>query len=344
MKMKKIGFIALIFALVAALFSCEGNDGSPEGMQLVRGGEKYGYYFYAPEEWTVANNGEISAAYASKVDVSSITLVPSGETPEDMNAYFLESLLEFGYTMKNEPTLTACDFGNANSAYKAIYDFEYDGHDFRSMQIFASFGERFYIFTFTAQLVERSEGETYYDFYLEKIQKVIENVKFTDISGAPESPEYTADSDGYLLVSNEKITGFDFYMHPNWSVRYSQSNIGISAAGGASVNITEATSVGVSYTEYWKTRKEELSAIVDNLTVIGSEEGVKTSLGNSTWAFAFEYTYEYSGSVYHVYQVIAVAGTWPVQDGFVFTYTAPESEYAAKLPDALKMIEKVNFR
>ena len=343
--MKKIGFLSLILLIsLISLVACGGNDGVPDGMQLVRGGEEYGYYFYAPEEWTVANNGEISAAYASKIDVTSVTLAPAAAPLGDIESYFENALSEFTYEITNTPTVSECDFGNATSAYKVIYEFKYSDHDFRAMQIFASFGDRFYIFTFTAQLVERSEGVTYYDFYLEKLQKVIDNVKFVEKEGEPQTPSYAKDNDGYLLVSDGKICGYDFYIHPDWSVRYAQSNIGIQKPDGSSVNITEATSVGVSYKEYFKTRKEELSAIVENLEVIGSEDGTATSLGNSTWAFAFEYTYQYGGVLYHVYQVIAVAGEWPMQDGYVFTYTAPEAHYEANFEDVRKMAEKVNFR
>ena len=334
----------MLLAAIFAFAACGESDEAPEGMQLVRGSEELGYYFYAPEEWTVANNGEISVAYASKIDVSSITLTPAPAPLGDIESYFENALGEFTYTIKNEPTISKCDFGNATDAYKTIYDFDYNGHSFRSMQIFATYGERFYIFTFTAQLVERSEGKTYYDFYLEKVQKVIDEITFTDTVTNSEKPEYSKDSDGYLLVSDKKICGYDLYMHPDWSVRYAASNIGIVADDGTNVNITEATSVGVSYKDYWKTKKEELSAIVSDLNVIGSDDGVEVSLGNSSWAFAFEYTYKYNGKDFHVYQIIAVSGEWPLQNGYVFTYTAPEATYISHLAEVQKMIEKVNFR
>ena len=342
--MKKIGTLLMLLSAVFAFASCDKNDSAPDGMQLVRGSEELGYYFYAPEEWTVANNGEISAAYASKIDISSITLTPAPAPLSDIESYFENSLKEFTYAIKNEPTISECDFGNANKAYKTIYDFDYNGHSFRSMQIFATYGEHFYIFTYTAQLVERSEGQTYYDFYLEKVQNVINEVKFVEKKATEDAPEYTADADGYLIVSDKEICGYDLYMHPDWSVRYAQSNIGIIKDGGANVNITEATSVGVNYKEYWKMKKQELSAIVDDITVIGSEEGTKVSLGNSNWAFAFEYTYKYYGKDFHVYQIIAVSGEWPFQKGYVFTYTAPEVDYEENLSEVQKMIEKVNFK
>lgn len=340
--MKKLGFVVILITILAILASCGGEDNLPDGMQLVRGGEDVGYYFYAPEEWTVANNGVISAAYASKIDITSITFAPSEAPMGDMESYFENALSEFTFELTNSPTVTECDFGNAESAYKTVYEFEYEEHPFRAMQIFVSYGERFYIFTFTAQLANRSEEQTYYDFYLEKVQSVIDNFEFTAISNTQQTPEYETDNDGYLLVSDKDVCGYDFYIHPDWSVRYAQTNIGVSLPDGTSANITEATSIGVGRDQYWTGRKEELSSFTENLTVI--KENVETTLGNSEWAFAYEYTYEYSGDLYHVYQIIAVAGTWPFQDGYVFTYTAPEASYAEHLDEFIKMTKKVNFR
>ena len=340
--MKKTGLVLLLFAILFSFISCDGTNDAPEGMQLVRGGDEIGYYFYAPEEWTVANNGDISAAYASKIDITSVTLAPAKAPMGDIESYFESSLAEFTYTLTNTPTLDECDFGNAEWAYKTVYEFKYEDHDFRAMQVFASYSERFYIFTYTAQLVDRTEGESYYDFYLTKIQSVMENVRFCDISGEETAPEYEADADGYLLVSDKKICGYDLYIHPDWQVRYAQANIGIITEGGANANITEATSIGVSRDEYWNKRKEELARFTTELNVI--QESVEATLGNSEWAFAYEYTYKYSNTTYHVYQIIAVAGDWPLQDGYVFTYTAPESIYAENLDAVLKMIEKVKFR
>ena len=340
--MKKTALLALVFTLLLFLVSCNGNDGAPDGMQLVRGGNDVGYYFYAPEEWTVANNGEISAAYTSKLDVTSMTFAPASAPMADMESYFESALSEFTYELTNTPTLESCDFGNATSAYKTVYEFKYENYDFRAMQIFVSYGERFYIFTYTAQLVERTSGETYYDFYLSDIQSVIQNFTFTDITEAPAPIEYEKDSDGYLLVSDKNICGYDLYIHPDWSVRYAAANIGALTTGGASLNITESTSVGVSRDEYWERRQTELSQLVTNLHIEG--EHIETRLGNSTWAFAYEYTYTYASRQYHVYQIVAVVGTWPLQDGYVFTYTAPEDIYDDNLDEVLKMIEKVNFR
>ena len=59
--MKKITSIILILATLlslALLTSCKKSD-APEGLQLVKGGADYAYSFYAPEEWVVANLGDM---------------------------------------------------------------------------------------------------------------------------------------------------------------------------------------------------------------------------------------------------------------------------------------------
>jgi len=71
--MKKFCLIALIIISIFALASCKDTGDVPEGMQLVGGGEGKGYYFYAPEEWTVTSLGGIDAAYVSNVNTTSVT-------------------------------------------------------------------------------------------------------------------------------------------------------------------------------------------------------------------------------------------------------------------------------
>ena len=67
--MKRIISILLVFiTLISSLLltSCKKDDGTPDGMRLVMGDESLGYYFYGPEEWTVANVGNIACTYVSK--------------------------------------------------------------------------------------------------------------------------------------------------------------------------------------------------------------------------------------------------------------------------------------
>ena len=66
--------------------------------------------------------------------------------------------------------------------------------------------------------------------------------------------------------------------------------------------------------------------------------------GNADAANAYEYTFTYNGSEYHVYQVIAVEGWTLSYRGYVFTYTAKEANYSLHIDDVMKTIEKVDFK
>ena len=103
--MKKLLLTAILLLAAISLFGCSGEE-LPEGMQLVNGGVDKGYYFYAPEEWTVSNVAAIDAAYASKTDNSSVTFaeidkstfpLAEGESAKDyfFNKYFEDSLKEY---------------------------------------------------------------------------------------------------------------------------------------------------------------------------------------------------------------------------------------------------------
>ena len=191
--MKKLCAMILLLAMAAAsliLFSsCSGSSDTPEGMQLVFGSDADGYYFYAPEEWTVSNIGEIKSAYASRVDSTSVSFAEvfpeadvAGADKDEyfFNSYFSDSLEEFPETMKPAVTLNgeATVFGKdgeaADKAVKYTYNYKYSDNTFGFMQILIKEKSRYFVFTFCALLEQRTDGKTYYDYYLEKLQKVIE--------------------------------------------------------------------------------------------------------------------------------------------------------------------------
>ena len=342
--MKKLGFILLALTLVFALYSC-GKGDVPDGMQLVRGGEDIGYYFYAPEEWTVANQGNISAVYVSSLDSTSATVSEADLPLGSISDYFTDSVsklpFEINVTVNGEKT----SFGGARDAYKFVYDYTYENFGFRTMQILAYHGESFYIFTFTSQLAERTEGVSYYEYYSEKLASIIENFKFTEKSIPAVDKDYAKDEDGYLLVTDSKLSGFNFYMAPDWTVRYSSANVGISLPDGASVNLTEATGTGISRDTYFEKRKADIKTLTgSDVKEVPGKIAVETKLGNSSWAFSYEYSYTFGQTTYRVYQIIAVEGTWPFQSGYVFTYTAPEDVFEEHLGEVEEMVKKVNFR
>ena len=334
--MKKLLSILLILTFALTLVAC-GDSTVPDGMQLVRGGENVGYYFYAPEEWTLSNYGSISAAYASTVDTSSVSYTEIPEPEGTITEYFTASLEEFPV----KPTILTPNgedttFGNADSAKKFVFEHEYSGHKFRTMQIFVKYGDRFGIFTYNSMLENVSSSEKLqYDFYLEKGQGVIDNFKF--ISKADEEESAPEISEGYKLISDKSVAKFSLYVPASMTVGEASGIADASYQDGSNVTLSKATATGVVVSEYWETRKTELSAIVTNLEEI--EINKEASLGNAKRAFSYEYTFVYNNTKYHVYQVLAVT----TFDGFVFTYTATEDNYNLHIEEVKAIAGKVEF-
>ena len=336
--MKKTVSLILIVCCLAGLLSCGKSSDIPEGMQLVRGGEDVGYYFYSPEEWTVANQGSVSATYASNVDSSSATYVEVSMPQSTVEEYFEQSLREFPELPTIVTPLHDITFGNADSAKMVEYDHEYSSHKFRTMQIFVKYGERFGIFTFNAPLESiTSKDLTQYEYYKEKRDKMIASFKFTAKADADIKEDAEYDEEGFRLVSDKKISKFSLYLPKEFEVEYSSGMVSAALPDGSNVNMSRATSTGVVVNDYWENRKEELSNIVTDINVIS--ENVPTTLGNSSRAFAYEYTFVYNGTTYHVYQVLAVT----TFNGFVFTYTAKDSNYEEHLTTVEKIAKKVEF-
>ena len=344
--MKKLFALILILATLGTLAACGNSSDVPEGMQPVRCGEDVGYYFYAPEEWTVANLSDISAAYASNVDSSSVTYtetaMPSGTVAE----YFAESLKEFPEAPKVTVNGEEVTFGNADQAIKYVYEYSYAEHNFRTMQIFVKYGDRFGIFTYTSMLEIKSDPDkVQYDYYLDKIENVIDNFKFVNKSGTPEKPEYTVE-DGWKMISDKRTAKFSLYVPEQFEVEYSSGIVLAKLPDGSNISMSRATSTGMSVADYWNNRKTELDAIVDDITVVmqtadGGEEKeyANVTFGNAKSAAAYEYTYTYNGTVYHVYQVFAVTSF----NGFAFTYTATNENYASHIDTVKDIIAKVEL-
>ena len=352
--MKKIASLCLavtmLFLSLICLWSCGDKAEAPDGMQLVRGGEDIGYYFYAPEEWTVSNSGKISAAYASKVDTTSASIteaeMPSVSIPE----YFKSEMAKFTFPITLSVDGEKCNFGNSDEAYKYVYSYTYKEIGLICMQILSKYQGRFYIFTFTSYSADRLEGQSYYSFYLEKVQSMIDNFKFVEKKSAEvEKPEYEKDEDGYNLVSDKEICGFELYLPESYTVDSNGGIVSATNGNGSTVSLTKAMTTGVTVEEYWKMRKENLELFIDQVS--DPESGEKTSslkeievnkavdgIGNE-FAFSFEYTYVFGGRTYHVYQVLFVDG-W---DGYVYTFTAYEDCYNADLAEAKHILTKVKY-
>ncbi len=351
---KTLLLITALMLGICFLASCSKENEAPEGLMLVKESKENGFKFYGPENWIVINSmvapgSEVWGAKMSSVNNISITLAKSKMPEGEINAYFEKSLDEFpeGMTPYVVSAPSAANFGNAEEAYKCVYTYKYEGYDFACMQYFIKHGGDFYIFTYTSYGDVTSE-ESDFSVYLEKVQLAIDSFLFTEKGEEDKKePEYLTDKDGYKLVSDEKLSGFELYVPAETEVMVSDAYVTAKLSEGASIYLGRATSTGIQISEYWNRRKEELMRIATEVEEIEvnrinkeGEEG-KVVLGDlpEDRVASYEYTYVIDGVKYHVYQVMGV----DTFNGYVFTYTATEEEYALQLDTINKILAKVKF-
>ena len=352
--MKRITTIVLTLAMLlfTLMLTACGTSDAPEGMQLIMGGEDSEYSFYAPEEWVKANLGSIACTYASTVDTSSMTFTEAKKPEGGINDYFESEMAKLPYKITVITNGESCSFGNADKlAVKYVYTYEYKEASYTCMQIFVENAEKFYIFTYTASNGERDVDKTYYTFYLEKVTASIDAFKFNNkTSAVPDTPTYEKDADGYLLVSDKLLCGFDLYVPQSYTVDYSSAFVSVSR-DGVNITMSETTYPASTQDEYWEKRREDLEAIADKIT---DENGNKISsfkvicepekcdAGNADAAAKYEYSYVLDGIEYRVYQVLVRKGTLGGKV-YAYTYTATSQEYDSGLSEALLIFGKVQY-
>lgn len=372
--MKKISvFLIVLLIGVLAIVSCGKKDDAPEGLQTADVRESGGYIFFAPENWAVVNTESISAAKVSAINNTSITFteaaMPQGTLPE----YFDESMkalplgiTEYKLLLRDEK----CNFGNADGeCLKYVYSYKYDGYDFACMQILVNNGTKFYIFTYTSYGSVSSESSDYRK-YLDAVQLSIDSFLFTEAKESSETVTYPKDSDGYNMVSDKALSGFELYLPADYEVLYSDGYVKAKISGGANISLSKATGTGIDIIDYLEVRKEEMGKFATDLTDLGIAFTVdipEDSEIMKNWSFdvlptrdtalrlgdldtaslaAYEYTYVFGGKTYHVYQVLGVdPGALGLFGGagYVFTYTALEDEYSLHIDEIKTILEKVRF-
>ncbi len=354
---KRIAALLLCLISIFSLFSC-GSDlpedvELPEGMQYA-GGEENGFYMFVPEEWTVSTTEGIVGAFVSSLDISSVSLTQV-EKPAaflDIDTYFKTSMEDMpfpDYTLVKDGE--ACLLGNISTGAKAYeYTYTYTAYKgeptkYRVLQVFAEFGGRLYAFTYTALNELKSAEKTYYATHFDDVSAVMDALIFIAPKTTEKTPsEYERDADGYLKIANRRLSGFDFYMHPEWKCTMTGGIVEAVAPDKSSLNITEATDTGVVVSDYFKKRKSDLERYTEGPVTV-RRENETVVFGNADRALAYEYTYVFRGETYHTYQVILVHDKIPVflQKGYVFTFTATEENYATHKDALAKMIGKVHF-
>ncbi len=341
--------LTVILSVMLTAVSCKKDD-VPDGMQTVMGGEDIGYYFYGPEEWVIANVGNIACTYASRIDTSSMTFAETKMPEGSIEEYFEAEKTKFPYEITVETNGESVFFGNADKpAVKYTYTYSYKESSYGCMQIFVTHGDRFYIFTYTASTESRADGNSYYSYYLEKVENTIKSFKFTVKNGSTGStPEYERDADGYILVSDKSISGFKLYVPDSYHVSLATSVSSVSRDDGTTITVASPTYPATSAEDYWEKRHDDIVRIADKgldengasvTTLEVITENKRIELSNCDVAAEFEYKYVLDGVTQHIYQVVVRAG----RDNYVFTYISREDSYLLHLDEAKRILEKIEF-
>ena len=381
--MRKILALFLAFTmllpLTLLLTSCkEGDEDLPENMQLVAGGDELGYYFYGPEEWVVANQGNIKATYVSSTNYTSVTFTETdinytslgdGDNPYrsgvkkafDASAlgYLSEPFSEYSLITSDEP----CSFGNASEAYKYIFSYVYEDKPYTCMQIFVKHQDVSYVFTYNASSQEYSEEDgSFYSFYLNnKVKPIMDNFLFVEKKGDLTADKYESDGQGNILASEKTKCGFKLWVPESYKVDYSSAAVSVTKNGGGNITVCKLINNSISIKDNYIQRRELLSAIADKKTdadgnlqttfneikgIIKNEDGSETmhlvDLPRARSAAELEYTYVLDGKTYHVYQVFAVKGYFSVQV-YVFTFTCEEKFYAGEIDSVMEILMKMEY-
>ncbi len=376
--MKKV-LLSVILVLLCSLLlaACGKGEEAPEGLSVIEINEEHGFKFYGPEGWMVINSkvdtdSEIWGAKMSSVNNISLTLAKADMPKEDINAYFEKSLTEFPENMKpfvvTAPTLS--NFGNADEAYRCVYTYKYEAngksYDFACMQYFIKNDGDFYIFTYTSYGDVNDEGSDF-NLYYDKIELSIKSFLFTDKGNtSEEKKEYITDADGYKLVSDKRLTGYELYLPAESEVIISDGYVNAKLSEAANITLIKAQQTSVGIIDYLENRKAELEGLFGDVRDIRIELGTMPERSedelreifsafdvdlpeiNEELCFGdlkksslvlYEYSYSAGGVSYHVIQVLGI----DLSNGYVLTYTATEEEYGKHLEALDKILEKVKF-
>ncbi len=349
--MKKLSvFLILMLTLVAALFSCNKKSNVPAGMKLAGGSEEFGFYLYVPSEWTASSFGEVAGAHISTVDTTTVTLTEikapdsAALTDEALVSYYRDDIKNLKFEdIKFTTDGEACLLGNADKAYKFVFEFTYGGVKNKQMQIIASYKGHAYLFTYQSSGELMTEDKTYFDYHSELASKVIKEIEFTERRTVSEEQPSDPDGDGYYLASSKKISGFELYAPVSARCEYSNGMVSLKLGEGANLSLSKATNAGVSVDQYFKDRMEDIKSYTEGFTVELDAEGEPkyemTKLGELNKAILYQYSYTYNGTKYCVYQIFAV----DTFNGYVLTYTATEAAYETNLSAVKEIISRIKF-
>lgn len=240
-----------------------------------------------------------------------------------------------------------CDFGNAEEAYAFVLEYTYNNVPVKQLQIFSIYGGRFGIFTYTSYDSKYNDETTYYDRYYSDngsalgAQSVIKNFRYIDKTSA----SVPAVTDGYTLISDKTVSGFELSVPEGFTVDSAAGAVSATRADGTNITVSKATvNVGIMTKEdaatdtttkdYWRMRVESLEQMIDyrvgddgkltsTLNIISERD--RMTVGSDAACY-FEFTYEMSGEIYHVYMVYIRHAVLLSATDYVYTYTLKSSE------------------
>ena len=368
--MKRIVALILILTTLltalTALTACskDGNE-APSGMKTAMGGAELGFYFYIPEAWSVANQGDIASAFPSKIAKTSATFVktemPDGALGEAISSdksikledsvivdYFAS--LDFPYAITVTEGFTATEFGNADKAWSYVIQYEVESITVKTLQYFVLNGEELYLFTYTSNNAQSFSGESNYEFYFDGVDEMIKAFKFVDkTDGANSEDSREVDGDGYALFNDPALSGFALYAPKEYSLQYSSGAVGLDNGRGAQITASEISYNSLTLEDYMMGRIEALEALFGKVTAKDGSEITKTddikadalTARDDLYAiFCYEYRYEYRGESYAVYQTLIS----PKSGSFyAITFTCPEADLDSYLDQIGKILDKVDF-
>ncbi|MBQ8321344.1 MAG: DcrB-related protein [Clostridia bacterium] len=362
--MKKALLTALIF-IVTSVGLCACSDGEievPDGLQIVKISEDEGYHLFGPEGWVVANDGSIAASYVSTINSTSITFTKAKAPEGTYEEYFNREIAKFAYdiTILDGEAAKPIAFGNADEAVSYVYTFEYGGVSLASWQILIKNDGEFYIFTYTSY-GDPTDEESDYQYYLEVVSLAVDSFEFVEKSGASDKAEPTGE---WVLTSDKSLSGFELYLPDTYLTENVGGIVKAMISDKASLSLTKASTTGVSILEYIEQRKSELESLFGEVSDIAIKlETLPDMSGENADMFSsfdisptadpditfgnleknriirYEYSYTYNGRVYRTCQLFGVS-RW---DGFVFTYTAEESEYGTHIDEIERILQEVKF-
>ncbi|MBQ2876689.1 MAG: hypothetical protein IJE25_06750 [Clostridia bacterium] len=338
----------------------------PEGWKVANQGEVAATYLSA--------FNRVSITF-TKADMPTVGTAAEGTDAHKVafDAYMKKTSESFPYELSGEMSGKKINFGSskgaADLAYEYIYTYKADGEDVACRQILVVRGEDFFILTYTAFGSPTDENSSY-RIYLPKVNLVIKNFLFTKKGNAPEAdkPTYEKDGDGYILVSDKALSGFKLYIPEDYEVVDNSGIVSAKISGGANIIISKATETGQSVLNYVLNRRQDVLEVADkdslvDIKVSVPEEIKQTSESLKGWPLeiwpeydpnmkfgnlpsgtiaAYEYKFSHGGNDYHSFQILGVTSGL-FQSGYVFTYTALESEYDDHIEEVMKIISKVEF-